>query len=296
LQEEDRLTINAFREELLYGRGLSPLTARSYVSQLEDYLSRGGRLGNLLTLESMRNYLMNRSMDGVSKRTLCRMVSCFRTFTAWLLETERSSADAGELLKAPRAGRKLPGFLSVDEVKSVLESYDDETPAGKRNRAVVELLYGAGLRAAEAASLAVCDTDTANLLVKVTGKGRRERIVPLPSGTAHRISDWLGARHLFLKSTDPGTLFVSIRGRKLDPRDIRRIVARGVSCAARAAGSTPHTFRHSFATHLLDAGADIRTVQELLGHAGIGTTQIYTHLTTEKLRGAYLQAHPRGKK
>jgi integrase/recombinase XerC len=130
----------------------------------------------------------------------------------------------------------------------------------------------------------------------VVGKGRKERIVPIPGGTCLSIAKWIGSRAEFASGDDPGTLFLSVRGRKLDPRDIRRIVASGVKNAARAAGATPHTFRHSFATHLLNAGADIRTVQELLGHAGIGTTQIYTHLTTEKLKGAYMQSHPRGNK
>jgi len=196
----------------------------------------------------------------------------------------------------PRVPQKLPGFLSVSEVDQVLESYDTSTPIGVRNRAVVELLYGSGLRAAECASLKLADLDTGQMQVRVSGKGDRERIVPVPSGTMEALKDWLCRRSSMVadERPDPGTLFLSVRGRKLDPRDIRRIVANGVNLAARAAGATPHTFRHSFATHLLDNGADLRAVQEMLGHASLSTTQAYTHLTRERLRDAYRQAHPRG--
>jgi len=290
------LTLESFRDELNYGRGLSSLTVKAYVSQLTAFVRSGYSLTADFSAASMREFLMQRSSEGLSPRTIARMVSCFRTFSSWLVETGRSEDDPAQLLQPPRAPRMLPGFLGVSEVKSVLGAYDASTSLGIRNRAVVELLYGAGLRAAEAASLLLCNTNTAAGSVKVMGKGRRERIVPIPSGTSEYLDKWLENRMEFVKEDDPGTLFISIRGRKLDPRDIRRIVSIGVEGAARAAGATPHTFRHSFATHLLNGGADIRTVQELLGHAGIGTTQIYTHLTTEKLKGVYMQSHPRGKK
>ena len=197
----------------------------------------------------------------------------------------------------PRSSPGLPGFLSVAEVKQVLESYDLSTTLGIRNRAIVEILYGAGLRAAETVSVTLTGLDTAQRQVSVTGKGDRERIVPLPEPTCVFLDRWLGQRSLFLPDGggDPGTVFISVRGRKLDPRDIRRIVACGVSRAARAAGATPHTFRHSFATHLLDNGADLRAVQDMLGHSSLSTTQVYTHLTMERLRKAYRKAHPRGK-
>ncbi|MEA3266934.1 MAG: tyrosine-type recombinase/integrase [Candidatus Fermentibacteria bacterium] len=296
MQKEDRLILESFRDELSYGRGLSPVTVRAYVSQLTAFVRSGGSLSEEFSAVSMRRYLMERASADLSPRTLARMVSCFRTFSSWLVETGRSKDDHAQLLQSPRAPRMLPGFLGVSEVKSVLGVYDVSTSLGIRNRAVVELLYGAGLRAAEAASLLLLNTNTVADKVKVMGKGRRERIVPIPSGTSKYLEKWLEHRRDFLKEDDPGTLFISIRGRRLDPRDIRRIVSIGVEGAARAAGATPHTFRHSFATHLLNGGADIRTVQELLGHAGIGTTQIYTHLTTERLKGVYMQSHPRGKK
>lgn len=296
MQEEDRLILGEFSDELLHGRGLSPLTVGAYVKQMTDFACRGGSFGTEFTSKSIRDYIMERSSEGLSNRSVARMVSCFRTFSAWLCETGRLQNDPASSIRYPGGTRNLPGFLGIGEVKAVLETFDTEKSLGLRNRTVLEVLYGAGLRAAEAASLRTGDTQAEKGLLRVLGKGRKERIVPVPGGTAIWISRWIQSRPSFLRGEDPGTLFLSVRGRKLDPRDIRRIVASGVKNAARAAGATPHTFRHSFATHLLDAGADIRTVQELLGHAGIGTTQIYTHLTTEKLKGVYMKTHPRGKK
>lgn len=290
------MILGEFSDELLHGRGLSPLTVNAYVKQMTDFAARGGSLGKGFTANSIRDFIMHRSAEGLSNRSVARMVSCFRTFSTWLHETGRLENDPASSIRFSGGSRNLPGFLGVGEVKAVLGTFDTEKPLGLRNRTVLEVLYGAGLRASEAASLKTAGTQIATGLLRVLGKGRKERIVPVPDGTVHWMKRWLEIRGTFLKGADPGTLFLSVRGRKLDPRDIRRIVASGVKEAARAAGATPHTFRHSFATHLLDAGADIRTVQELLGHAGIGTTQIYTHLTTEKLKGVYMKTHPRGKK
>ena len=296
MQEEDRLILDSFKNELLYGRGLSPHTVKAYMFQLTDFIEGGGSIGRGFGITPMREYLMRLSSSGLSPRTIARTVSCFHTLSRWLVETGRSTIDHAQLLQSPRVPRSLPGFLGVNEVKSVLRAYDVSTPKGLRDRAIVELLYGAGLRAAEISTLLLSNVSISARTVKVLGKGKRERVVPIPLGTSEYLEKWMQNRTKLSSDRGANTLFVSIRGRKLDPRDIRRIVSAGVDMAARAAGATPHTFRHSFATHLLNGGADIRTVQELLGHAGIGTTQIYTHLTTEKLKGAYLKSHPRGKK
>lgn len=296
MQKEDRLTLDSFRDELMHGRGLSPHTVKAYTTQMKDFVSKGGSFQDGFTTESIREYLMKRASENIAPRTVARMVSCFRTFSRWLVETGQSDTDPASLIRPPGMPGNLPGFLGVNEIRSVLNSYDLSNTKGIRDRAVVELLYGTGVRASEAASILLRDTSIHSGMVKVMGKGRRERIIPIPAGTSSFLDKWIIRRHEYISDNDPGTLFVSVRGRKLDPRDIRRIVSVGVAGAARAAGATPHTFRHSFATHLMNAGADIRTVQELLGHAGIGTTQIYTHLTTEKLKGVYMKTHPRGKK
>ncbi|OPL18483.1 MAG: hypothetical protein AVO35_03905 [Candidatus Aegiribacteria sp. MLS_C] len=285
--------------DLRYGRGLSENTVRAYRADLMrffEYHSAEDPLAGF-TVSGIRGFLRHETARGVESRSLSRELSTLRTFGNWLMETGRHDANPARLVAMPRTSPGLPGFLSIAEVKQVLETYDLSTILGVRNRAIVEILYGAGLRAAEAASLSVSGLDIGARQVTVTGKGNRERIVPLPEPTCRYIDRWLSRRSELVGdgAEDPGTLFVSVRGRKLDPRDIRRIVAFGVGRAARAAGATPHTFRHSFATHLLDNGADLRAVQDMLGHASLSTTQMYTHLTMERLRQAYRKAHPRGK-
>jgi len=301
MPEEDlRVTIEAFSQDLVHGRRRSAHTVRAYRGDLVRFAAsipeECDRTVGSFTLGRLRAYVRSEAARGQDSASIARTVSALRTFGAWLLETGRTASNPAALLTMPRVPDKLPGFLGVAEVMQVLESYDSSTPIGVRNRAVVELLYGSGLRAAECASLRTGDLDPVLGQLRVVGKGDRERIVPIPRLTLRRVEDWLRERPGVLVGSrgDPGTVFVSVRGRALDPRDIRRIVANGVSLAARAAGATPHTFRHSFATHLLDNGADLRAVQELLGHASLSTTQGYTHLTRERLRDAYRKAHPRG--
>lgn len=263
---------------------------------MERFLSWAGEdLAGCFQKEHLRSYLRHRASSGASSRTISRIVSTFRAYGKWLVRTGRSDSNPARSLRMPKVTRKLPGFLSISEVVKVIESYDLSTPTGTRNRAVVELLYGCGLRASECASVMMENLSLREETVRILGKGAKERIIPLAGEARSSVERWLRARpEMVGERPDPGTLFVSVRGRQLDPRDIRRIVARGIAKAARAVGATPHTFRHSFATHLLDRGADLRAVQDMLGHASLSTTQIYTHLTTERLKEAYRRAHPRG--
>ena len=257
---------------------------------MDEGLLRGFRLNRL------RGWLRHLSAGGSSPATLARSAAALRRFGRWLEETGRADDNQAARLRSPKSRGNLPGFLSVKEVEQVLESFDTSKALGLRNRAVLEVLYGSGLRASECAALTVGGTDLDQGTLRVLGKGRKERIVPVPTGSLEVLKRWIDRRSELLKrESDPGTVFLSVRGRRLDPRDVRRIVARGVSRAARAAGATPHTFRHSFATHLLDRGADLRAVQDMLGHASLSTTQVYTHLTTERLRDTHRKAHPRGK-
>lgn len=290
------MMLEEFSLELRYGRNLSAETVRAYSGDLE-------RLAGWLKVplvsvdrDHLRGFLMHETARGLGPRSLTRLVSAIHCFGQWLAETGRAGSDPSTGIRPPKRPRKLPGFLSVREVMSVLETACGDTPLRTRNRAVLELLYGCGLRASEAADLPLACYDGSRFTVRVTGKGRRQRIVPVPAGTVEHIRNWLEARFGVLQGrSDPGTLFISVRGRKLDPRDIRRIVAAAVDEAAVSSGVSPHTFRHSFATHLLERGAGLREVQELLGHAGLGTTQIYTHLTGERLLKSYRSAHPRGR-
>ncbi len=299
MQEENNNLIEDFCRDLLYGRRFSINTVKAYKADLyrfNDWQHEVSILDGFI-LNELRGFLRHEASRGLDSRSLAREVSSLRTFGNWLLETERlTSLNPAKLIAMPKTPVSLPGFLSVSEVCQVIDSYDESTVLGRRNRAIVELLYGAGLRASETAAATLEGLNLTAGEIKVMGKGKRERIVPLPELTCRSLKSWISTRSELTADSkdDPGTVFISIRGRKLDPRDIRRIVAFGVKHAARAAGATPHTFRHSFATHLLDNGADLRAVQDMLGHASLSTTQVYTHLTMERLREAYRKAHPRG--
>lgn len=296
MQEEDGLILKEYSRELVHGRNLSPETVRAYRGDLERLFRWYKAPLETLERENLRAFLMHETARGLDPRSLARLVSAMRSFGRWLAETGRAPADPSLGLRPPGRSRRLPGFMSVREVLAVLEGIAPDTPASARNRAVLELLYGCGLRASEAASVTVGGYSREELTLRITGKGSKQRIVPIPAETAVHLDGWLAVRSGFLgRRQDPGTVFLSVRGRKLDPRDIRRIVAAAVDEAAVSAGVSPHTFRHSFATHLLEKGAGLREVQELLGHAGLGTTQIYTHLTGERLMRSYRSAHPRGR-
>jgi len=295
MQEEDRLILETFLADMRGRRGLREHSLRAMGGDLERLsLFRPGSLARSPDVDELRSFVRHEGARGLSTRSIAREISTLRTFCDWLVESSRAGSNPARLVVLPKVVRKLPGFLGVDEVLQVIESFDTDKPLGARNRAVVDLLYGAGLRASEACSVRLLDLDAGRRLVRVSGgKGGKDRIVPVASGSIESIEGWLPFRS-FLAGEGAPWLFVSGRGRKLDPRDIRRIVSAGVLMAARAAGATPHTFRHSFATHLLDRGADLRAVQDMLGHSSLSTTQIYTHLTGERLREAYRKAHPRG--
>ena len=296
MQEKDRLILQEYSRELRFGRSLSPETVRAYSGDLERLSDWCSSPITEVSRDMLRGFLMHETARGLDPHSLSRLVSAIHSFGGWLSETGRAPSDPSTGIRPPGKPARLPGFLSVKEVLTVLDAFDNATPLHARNRAVMEVLYGCGLRASETANLTVSGFDRNELTLRVAGKGGKQRIAPVPSGTAVHIGNWLLERPLVLgMRIDPGSLFLSIRGRKLDPRDIRRIVTAAVEGAALSAGVSPHTFRHSFATHLLERGAGLREVQELLGHAGLGTTQIYTHLTGERLMRSYRNAHPRGR-
>jgi integrase/recombinase XerC len=295
VQEEDRGVLDEFLRDVSLRRGLRDLTARAYRADLERIAAwRPGTLSGQPDLDCLRGFIRHEAARGLSSRSIAREVSALRSFCDWMVEKGLAESNPARLLTVPKVSRKLPGFLGVEEVLMVIDSFDRSETAGLRNRAVVDLLYGSGIRASEAASTRLSDLDVQRCLLRVTGgKGGKDRIVPVADESIGSVAAWLSRRNEYAPTSSPW-LFVSVRGRKLDPRDIRRIVSAGVMKAARAAGATPHTFRHSFATHLLDRGADLRAVQDMLGHSSLSTTQVYTHLTSERLREVYRRAHPRG--
>lgn len=293
----DRLA--EFLDHLRYARGASPYTVRSYGSDLRQFLEHIGGAEGLsnggLSVASVRSFLAGRQDKGRSQRSVARYLASLRSFLRFLVERGHITENPAEWVKAPRQERRLPDFLDEAEVARLIEAAGKGTFLRARDRALLEVLYGAGLRVGEAVAMNVDDANLEQAVARVRGKGSRERLAPLGGPAIDSLKDYLGLRqarltHLGRAET---ALFLNKNGTRLDPRSVRRILVR----CARAAGIDrhvhPHSLRHSFATHMLNRGADLRSVQELLGHAHLATTQIYTHVTVGRLREEYQKAHPR---
>lgn len=294
--------IAAFSVYLSADRGFSPNTVRSYISDLEQLdafaAAREARHPADLDLELLRDWLWRSSQDGLAKATLARRAAAARALTAWFARTGVSSGDAGIRLKAPKTEHRLPRVLTRSSVDQILEQLavlaSTGDPVAVRDLAIVELLYASALRVSELTGLAIGDVDLGRLTVRALGKGSKERVVPFGVPAKRAIEAWLEVRPTIAGDASPASpLFLGARGGKLNSRTVYQLVA-GVLAELPGSGpSGPHTFRHSAATHLLDGGADLRAVQELLGHASLGTTQLYTHVSSEKLKETYRVAHPR---
>lgn len=291
-----------YERHLSVERDLTAHTVRAYLGDVASLLEHARRRGDSqaaqLELRTLRGWLAQQRSRGLSRTTLARKATAARVFTGWLARTGRISVDVGASLKSPRAHRRLPAVLREDEaallVRAAGELADDGSVTGIRDVTLVELLYATGIRVGELCGLDVDDVDRQRNLVTVLGKGRKERSVPfgVPAGAA--LDRWLTAGRPALAGDDSGpALFLGVRGRRIDPRTVRTVVHRRIADVPGAPDMGPHGLRHTAATHLLEGGADLRSVQELLGHASMATTQIYTHVTTDRLRAAYRQAHPR---
>lgn len=290
---------DAYARELSDVRRLSPSTVRAYSADLRDLLAViGDRELADVDLEHLREWLWVATRRGDARSTLARRTAAVRGFFAWARQTERIGADPSLRLVAPRRGRPLPKVATAPAMAAVLRDAEVHADGGDalalRDAALVELLYASALRVSELCGADVDDIDRDRRTVRVVGKGRKERVVPYGSPAAHALDAYLARGRPALAARGSGTpaLFVGARGARLGARSAYDVVARVV---APAVGQSvgPHTLRHSAATHLLDGGADLRTVQEMLGHASLGTTQIYTHVSAERLAAAYRLAHPR---
>ena len=288
-----------YEEHLASQRDLSEHTVRGYVTDvvgLLDHLARrGGEQPHHLDLPALRSWLAQGRTRGHSRATTARHAAAARSFTRWLRRSGLTTEDVGLRLVSPKAHRTLPDVLAPDQARAVVESAAGaEEPVGLRDAVVLELLYASGIRVSELVGLDVDDLDRGRRVLRVLGKGRKERTVPygVPAETA--LEAWLtrGRPALAVASSGPA-LLLGVRGGRLDAREARRIVHAAVSGTAGAPDIGPHGLRHSAATHVLEGGADLRSVQELLGHASLATTQIYTHVTVERLRAVHAQAHPR---
>ena len=280
-------------------RGLSPLTIVAYghdLGRLADFARGRGRAIVALRQADLVEFIGTLRDAGLAARTVARSVHAVRGFFRFCVREGRLEADPMENLKAPRAFKALPRFLSPAQVETLLEAPDTATPMGVRDRAILEVFYATGLRVSELIGLRASDVDLRMGLVTCFGKGRKERLVPLGMEAQRWVERYLReARPGFSRGREPGFLFLSNRGTRLSRMGLWGIVRRHAVSAGVQAVLTPHVLRHSFATHLLERGADLRSLQAMLGHADISTTQIYTHVTRERLRKVYDQYHPRAR-
>ena len=290
--------LEAFGRHLALELARSPHTVRAYTGDVAGLLEHAARRGlrepGELDLAVLRSWLARCRTTGAARTTLARRGSSARVFTAWAHRRGLLAVDPGALLATPKGHRPLPDVLRTDEALRLVEQVDGDDVEDLRDRAVLELLYATGIRVGELCGLDVDDVDAGRRTVRVLGKGRRERSVPygLPAGRA--VDTWLtGGRPRWATSASGAALLLGRRGGRLDPRAARTLVHRRLADVPGAPDLGPHGLRHTAATHLLEGGADLRSVQELLGHASLATTQLYTHVSVERLRASYAQAHPR---
>ena len=292
----------AFERHLRAERGRSVHTVRAYLRDVETFLSEAG-VGDddglrEVSLADLRAWLGVLSRRGAARASIARTSASLRTFFGWLERTGRISTDPSLRLTAPSRHRTLPPVLAQRSATALLDvaevAADDDDPIHLRNRAALELLYATGIRVGELVGLDVDDVDLASDVLRVVGKGDKERRVPFGVPARHAVAEWLtrGRPRLVGPQSGPA-LLLGRRGRRADQRQIRSVVHDLLQHVPDAPDLGPHGLRHSAATHLLEGGADLRMVQELLGHASLATTQIYTHVSVERLKASYAQAHPR---
>jgi integrase/recombinase XerC len=300
MQSEIAIQAARFAENLTAGRGYSKNTVKAYLTDvldLSDYLS-GKKVTELqdLNLEMLREWLWAVSQRDSAKSTLARKSAAVRTFTAWLAAEKLVTADPGQRLKSPKAERHLPKVVakeSLEEVFSHLRTLAETGDANAiRDRLVFEMLYATGCRVSELSSLDLLSVDLGRNIIRVMGKGSKERVVPFGLPARDALDAWLEVRSTLQPAPGEQALLINAKGKRLGVRAIYQLVA-GLLIDTPTGVAGPHTLRHTAATHLLDGGADLRAVQELLGHASLSTTQIYTHVSVERLRDGYKNAHPR---
>ena len=297
--------IEQFLEHLRYERNVSAHTLRNYSSDLEQFThflapDRKTKLPDVSEIDhlTIREWMASLHSDQKKKSSIARKLAALRTFFQFLVREGVLELNPAKLVSTPKLEKKLPNHLSIEEAIRFIETPDVETDLGKRDRAMLELMYATGVRVAELTTLNVGDVDFQNQLIRVTGKRRKQRIVPFGDPAGEAIRNYLGVREKFLfqapvSKRDGAALFLNYQGTRITTRSVGRMVEKYIRICAGMHNISPHALRHSFATHLLDSGADLRDIQELLGHARLSTTQIYTHVSMEKLIEVYDKAHPK---
>jgi integrase/recombinase XerC len=288
---------------LVHERAYSPNTVDAYGADLADLLRFAEQAGATevedLTLDLLRDWLWEGTQRSLARATIARRAAAARSLTAWLRSTGVLPADVGARLRAPKAQGRLPRVVQREQVDEIFASLEaraaEDDPSGLRDLALLELIYGCALRVSEACGADVDDLDLERLTVRVTGKGDKQRTLPFGVPAARALSAYLakGRPQLAARGQGGPALFLGERGSRIGPRTVYRLVAQLLEAVPGSGPAGPHTFRHTAATHLLDGGADLRAVQAMLGHASLGTTQIYTHVSMERLAESYRLAHPR---
>lgn len=281
-------------------RGFSAHTVRSYSADLADLErftgTRGIQTTEAIDLELLRDWLWDGSQSGLAKSTLARRSASVRSFSSWLVRVGAAPTDAATRLRAPKSDHHLPRVLTRPQIDGLLAGLVASANGGDalaaRDLAIVELLYASALRVSEIVGLNTGDIDLGRLTVRVTGKGSKERVVPFGVPAQRAIVDYQSRRHEL--ATEPTqAVFLGARGKRINTRTVYQLIAGLLAEIPGSGPAGPHTLRHTAATHLLDGGADLRSVQEMLGHASLGTTQLYTHVSSERLKESYRSAHPR---
>lgn len=312
-----REAIRGYLDYLALNRNASAHTVRGYESDLVQYLYflgayTGTRREQLtpahVSTETIRGFLGELHARGNTRASAARRVSALRGFARYLRHEGVRPDDPAALVGTPKREQRLPQILSVDEVTALLETPDTATPLGRRDRAMLEMFYASGLRLSELVGLDLADINVSGRMVRVMGKGRKERLVPFHATAARAVAAWLPDREHLARQADATAapaarggrgralgdpLFVNYRGTRLSPRSVHRLLVRYVATCSTRYGISPHALRHAFATHLLERGADLRAIQELLGHSALSTTQRYTQVNVQHLLDVYRKAHPK---
>jgi len=295
--------IAAFARHLEVERSLSVHTIRAYLGDLESLLTHLESICvsdiSQLELVHLRSWLANQQVKGGARTTLSRRAVAVRLFTKWAVKSKYLAKDVAATLATPKGHRTLPEVLEIADAKTAMDSLatraaEEETPISLRDVAMVELLYATGARVAELCGLDLSDIDYDRQTIRVLGKGNKERTIPLGNPAMKALNAWLkDGRDSVKNAQSENAVFLGARGKRIDQRTVRTVVYNALEAIEGIERMGPHALRHSAATHLLEGGADLRTVQEILGHASLATTQIYTHVSTERLQKAFKQAHPR---
>ena len=294
---------DAFLKYLESERNLSAHTIRAYLGDLDSFFEHLEKLDvtdfSKLELSHIRSWLANQQVKGGARTTLSRRAVSIRLFTKWATKKEYLAKDVGAMLATPKGARTLPDVLNVADAGLAMDALatrvaEEDGPLSKRDCAMVEVLYASGARVSELCGLDLQDIDYERNTIRVIGKGNKERTIPLGNPAMRALDAWLKeGRPSLAGDKSDRAVFLGARGKRIDQRTVRTVVYQALEALEGAVKLGPHALRHSAATHLLEGGADLRTVQEILGHASLATTQIYTHVSTERLQKAFKQAHPR---